>query len=136
RDKRMNHVDQDELAKRAVEIAEDLPDFFGFKVLSKSLQEGFKVIQFERRKFLRRNTWYLAVSKPECIHDLVGYTGDPKKLILFSTGPIPKEFQEHLFVWFDLKNLKCSDISDSFAFEIWSFLRRTWCITCDVTAHS
>ena len=135
-DKIMNHVDQDELFKRTVEIAEDLPDFFGFSVLSKHLREGLRVIQFERREFWRKHTWHLAVSKPEYIHDLAEYAVDPKKLILFSTGPIPEGFDEHLFVWFDLKNLKCGDVSDSFAFEIWNFLRRTWCVTCDVTDHS
>jgi len=134
-DKIVNLVDQDELLKRAVEIAEDLPDFFGFGVLSKHIREGL-VMQFERRKFLRRHTWYLAVSKAEHGQELAEYVADPKKLILFSIGPIPEGLQKRLFVWFDLKNLKCSDISDPFAFEIWNFLRRTWCVTCDVADHS
>jgi len=131
-----NHVDQDELFKRIVEIAEDLPDFFGFNATSKHHQEGLIIIQFERNKFLRKHSWYLGVSNSECIHEVAKYGVDTKKLILFSTGPIPEGFKEGLFVWFDLKNLKCSDISDSFAFEIWNFLRRTWCITCDVLEHS
>lgn len=134
-DEIMNLVDQNELLKRAVEIAEDLPDFFGFRVLSKQVKEGL-TMQFEKHEFLRKSTWYLIVSKAEYTKELPEYAPDPKKLILFSTGPVPEEFQARLFVWFDLKNLKCSDISDPFAFEIWNFLRRTWCVTCDVADHS
>jgi hypothetical protein len=131
-DKIVDHVDQNELFKRAVEMAEDLPDFFGFNVLSKNLRPGLEVIQFERSKLKRKYTWYLVVSKPESIHDLSEYAVAPKKLILFSTGPIPEGSNKDVFIWFDLENLKCSDISDSFAFEVWNFLRRTWCVTCDV----
>jgi len=135
-DKMITLLDQDELFRRAVEIAEDLPDFFGFRILSKHRREGVIVIHFERRKFLRKHTWYLAVSKTEYVHELVEHTVDPKKLILFSIDPVPKELQKRIFAWFDLKNLKCSNISDPFAFEVWNFLRRTWCITCDVTDYS
>jgi acetyltransferase-like isoleucine patch superfamily enzyme len=135
-DKVMKQVDQDELFKRAGEIAEDLPDFFGFSVLSKHLDEGLETIQFERHRFLRRDTWYLMVSKPENIHSLLEHGVSPKRLILFSTDRIPEEFREHLFAWFDLKNLQCNAISDPFTFEVWNFLRRTWCVTCDVTERS
>jgi acetyltransferase-like isoleucine patch superfamily enzyme len=132
----MDHVDQDELFKRVGEIAEDLPNFFGFSVLSKHLDKGLGTIQFERRRLFHKDTWYLAISKPENIRSLFEHGISPGRLILFSIEPVPKESQEHLFVWFDLKNLKCSDISDPFAFEVWNFLRRTWCVTCDVIDHS
>lgn len=135
-DKVMNPVDQDELFKRAGEIAEDLPDFFSFRVLSKHLDEGLGIIQFERRRFWHKDIWSLAVSKPENIHSLFEHEGNPKRLVLFSIDHVPEEFQERLFVWFDLKNLKCGAILDPFAFEIWNFLRRTWCVTCDVIEHS
>lgn len=132
--KMMNQIDEDELFERAKKIATDLPDFLGLKSTTIHLREGLEVVEFVRSKFLRKRECRLVVCKPEHVDDIVQHGFDPSRLVLFSTGSLPEEFRKRSFAWFDLKSLKCGTLSDSFAFEIWEFLRKDWCVTCTVVA--
>lgn len=128
-------VDKEELFNRAIEIAEDLPDFFGFKVLSKHDYEGIMMIQLERRKLLQKHIFNIIVLKPEYTNKLIEYKVDLNKTILLLVDRLPKDFQSRVYLWFNLKDLQCNNINESFAYDIWNFLRRTWCVTCDVIEY-
>jgi hypothetical protein len=134
-DKIVKHVDREELFKRAMDIAEDLPDFFGFKSETRRLDDALAVVEFERRKRLGKHKWYLLVTDPERTKGKLDRMLDPERRIIFSTGALPEESCKNCYAWFNLKNLRCSDISDSFAFEIWNFLRHTWCVTCTIAEN-
>lgn len=128
-------VDQDELLRRAMEIAADLPNFFSVKSKTMNLACGLEAVEVERKSFMRTRRWHILVCKPEQLGSITEAKLDPGRLVLFSTGPLRKELRESCFAWFDFGNLECSDLSESFAFDIWNFLRRTWCVTCRIATE-
>ena len=131
----MKQIDREELFRRVMEIAEDLPHFFGLKWETRQIEDKLAVVQFNKRRGLRHRKWCLVVCEPELADKLKDCEIDPAcGRIVFSTGPLSEVSRKSCYSWYDLNSLRCSDISDSFAFEIWDFLRHTWCVTCTASS--
>lgn len=123
----MQKVDEEELLRRIIRIAEDIPNFFGFKIISNEIRSTGLVLSIDAG----RKQWKIIVSRPQDIGDL--YLKDSSRnTVLLMSGEPSEQIQQGNLIWFDLANLECGSVRDHFAFQIWDFLRRTWCVTCTV----
>ena len=123
----MQRIDEEELLRRIMTIAEDIPNFFGFRIVSNELTRTRLVLTLHAR----RKQWKIIVSRPQDLGDLE-LTGSSQKTILLTSGQLPEQMQQGNLIWFDLANLECGNIRDHFALQIWDFLRRTWGVTCTI----
>lgn len=127
-------IDDKELFNRAIEIARDLVDFFGFKMLSEKRIDLGYLIEFQQKKLFSIKRWIIFISDASKINPQQLRFISGRDVILFSTSKVREEIGNEFMSWFDLKNIESSAIDHKFSFNIWNFLRQTWCITCDI-AH-
>ena len=126
-------IDAKELHKRTLRIAMDLIDYYGYKVVSEKKSEKMDIITFERPKFFSKETWQILITDPSKIDQKsIEKIPTGRNLILFSTGNVPPIVSQRIPFWFDLKNLKCTELSKEFIEDIWYFLWHTWSVVCDI----
>jgi acetyltransferase-like isoleucine patch superfamily enzyme len=123
----MEEIDEQELFRRIVRIAEDLPNFFGFKIISNEIN-GTSVILTVGTP---RRHWKIIASTPQGLEGLPIVDSSENTVVLTSGRP-PQHILQSKMVWFDLVNLECGPIRDNFSLQIWEFLRATWCVTCSI----
>ena len=133
-DKFIDKVDSKELKKRTIEIAKDFVDYYGLKLLSEEDTGDVHVITFEHTKFWSRKIWHILVADAKKLDKKVFESYKEGNTILFSISEVPSKILKQVTLWYDLKNLKCCNLSNRFSINIWTFLYETWAVICDVQA--
>jgi len=135
-EKFIDNIDEAELRRRILEIILDLIDFYSLGMQIENLPDNSFLIAIEQKKFLKKKLYRILITNAQAFsREKVLELATKDNFILLSTSDIPVDLQDKLQIWFDLKNLKCGDISDDFVFKVWDFMRREWCVTCDVTVN-
>ena len=130
-------INSKELTKRIITIAEDLIDYYDFKLLSKKKIGVLNIITFERSKFLSKKLWHLIVADASNLKPYnIPSSYNRKRIILFSTSEVCSAITNDITIWYDLKNLKCCSLPNKFSIDIWRFLYNTWNEICDVQTNS
>jgi maltose O-acetyltransferase len=126
-------VNSKELNRRTMEMADDLPDFFGYKVLSKKRIGNRYIVTFRRSTLFTKKVWRILVADAARLksNEIARMAGGGN-LILFSTSRVPGKVSRKIPLWFDMKNLTCCNMPSRFAIDIWFFLRNTYMVNCDV----
>lgn len=128
-------IDEDVMRMRAMEMARDFVDFYGWARKTEEDVDGVgSIIRFSQRRFLMRSKLYnIIVGNASRLNkDKFQRLGLNKRTIMLSVEEVPQSLAKEVGGWFDLVHLKCGDISNRRAFQMWNFLRRNWCVTCDV----
>ena len=81
----MDKIDEEELLRRIMKIAEDIPNFFGFKVISNEVKTTGSTLTID----VHGKQWKIIVSRSQNLENL-GQTNSSDKMVLLLSSHLRK----------------------------------------------
>jgi hypothetical protein len=118
-EKLMDKVDEVDMQRRVTEVVHDFTDSCSLRRREEKLPDNSLLIMIEHRSLLRKKLYRILVTNAQHFsREAIAELAAKGNFVLISSSDVPIHLEDNLPIWFDLKNLRCGDITDKFAFAI------------------